>query len=504
MMFTLTHTAITVIIVAIVLIIIARSFRWKRSVIFQLKEKELLEYLREDFQTLQYLHSRIENILGDIEKLSSFIDEDFHYTKEDRRKMRQIWGDAISIFLEFDILKYRYSGFHLISLSKKRELHARVFSIGYSALLSQHSHALSLSKIPITASAKKILNEENMELGLPKDSFFNIVQKASNANEVLRVSIGNGYLKLIRQYVAPEVLSYIKLHLAIVKESLTTYPRLFITHPLRYIRKHSFTVWYPVIKRLAIGLSYMRGTDRAYFISNHRIQKEKHRLQICDIFLTKRNWQATNLGIRGYWTHSILYIGTLSEMDNYFKDVLEEKASEIIKEKNPKAYEEMNKRDKQGYKYSAIEVRRPGVILSSLNSAAEVDSLAVLRPVKVSKEDQFKVICSALLELGKPYDYGFDFKTDNALVCSELIYKSFDGVSGLKIVPVLENNRLLFSPNKFAEKFDEEYGKPEQELDLVLFLDGHEGRKSVEEKGVEEFRESARRPKWYIVTTYVG
>lgn len=486
-----------------ILFIIARSILWKRSFVTKLPSRELLEYIRQDFETMKYLQKRMSVLLMEIQNSPLFIDEEFKHKKEDRKKMRLIWGDAVSIFLEFDILKYRYSGFYYINLKSKREIHSKVFAIGYLAFLSQHSQALFLSKLPVTSSARSILNEESISCGLPKDTFFGVIQKVSNANEILRMSIGNGYLKLIRQYVDKEMLEEINKHLSMVKESLTTYPKLFITHPLRYIRKHSFTLWYPVVKRLALGLSYMRATGREYFISNNRIQREKHRLEIGDIFLTKRNWHATNLGIPGYWTHSVLYIGTLNEMDIYFSDVLEKKASEIIKEKLPEVYLQMNQRDKNGYRYSAIEVKRPGVILSSLNGATNADSLAILRPKKVSKADKFKVICSAFEELGKPYDYGFDFKTDNALVCSELIYKAYDGIEGLTITPVIENDHLLFAPNKFAEKFDAEYGTKDQELDFVLFLDGHEGRKNVEERGIDEFRESLKRPKWYIVTNYI-
>jgi hypothetical protein len=50
--------------------------------------------------------------------------------------------------------------------------------------------------------------------------------------------------------------------------------------------------------------------------------------------------------------------------------------------------------------------------------------------------------------------------------------------------------------NQFVEKFDKEYGTPEQEFDFVFFLEGQEGSGEVKEQSLEEFRNSWDRPKW--------
>jgi hypothetical protein len=58
--------------------------------------------------------------------------------------------------------------------------------------------------------------------------------------------------------------------------------------------------------------------------------------------------------------------------------------------------------------------------------------------------------------------------------------------------------RPVSSPNRMARMFDEEYGTEAQQLDPVVFLDGHERSQSAEEATVAEFRESWKRPKWHI------
>jgi hypothetical protein len=104
--------------------------------------------------------------------------------------------------------------------------------------------------------------------------------------------------------------------------------------------------------------------------------------------------------------------------------------------------------------------------------------------------------------LGTPYDYNFDFRTDNEVVCSELIYKAYEGAMGLTLTPEELNGRPMLAPNRIGEKFDDELGSAEQELDLVLFLDGNEVEETALERDEEAFRSSWRRPKWHILKDY--
>jgi hypothetical protein len=105
----------------------------------------------------------------------------------------------------------------------------------------------------------------------------------------------------------------------------------------------------------------------------------------------------------------------------------------------------------------------------------------------------------AFEHLGKPYDYNFDFATDQALVCSELVYKAFRDLDILQ--PKRVGGRLLCSPNLLAERFDTQLRDSDvPELEFVLFLDGLGEPGKFQEAEVDEFRRSHRRPKWHILT----
>lgn len=99
---------------------------------------------------------------------------------------------------------------------------------------------------------------------------------------------------------------------------------------------------------------------------------------------------------------------------------------------------------------------------------------------------------------GRPYNYQFDFRTETALVCSQLVHKAYETINGIRCEPKMSGGRLLLSPNEIAIKYDQEMGRDDAEMDFVLFLDGT-GIGRVVKRGVDEFRESWSRPKWHIV-----
>ena len=59
--------------------------------------------------------------------------------------------------------------------------------------------------------------------------------------------------------------------------------------------------------------------------------------------------------------------------------------------------------------------------------------------------------------------------------------------------------RPVLPPNDLVRQFDAAVGTPDQQLDLVVFLDGEEGTGTTVQRGLDAFRGSWRRPKWPLV-----
>ena len=115
------------------------------------------------------------------------------------------------------------------------------------------------------------------------------------------------------------------------------------------------------------------------------------RIQPGDIFVTRKDAAVTNYFLPGYWPHAAMYIG-----------------------------------DRR-----VIESLKDGVHEREMDSPFGNDAVAVIRP-KLDSQTVQEAIERARTHLGKPYDFDFDFTRSDRLVCTEVVYRSYEGLSGLR------------------------------------------------------------------------
>jgi hypothetical protein len=124
--------------------------------------------------------------------------------------------------------------------------------------------------------------------------------------------------------------------------------------------------------------------------------------------------------------------------------------------------------------------------------------VAALRP-RLPAVEKAAAILRAFGYAGRLYDFNFDFRTDTALVCSELVYKAYEpgpGRQGLRLALDEVLGRPVLPPSEIARLFDAEFGTPAVQLEFVRFLDGRRANGVAVERDVEAFRQSWRQPKW--------
>ncbi|MEM8946921.1 MAG: YiiX/YebB-like N1pC/P60 family cysteine hydrolase [Planctomycetota bacterium] len=110
-----------------------------------------------------------------------------------------------------------------------------------------------------------------------------------------------------------------------------------------------------------------------------------------DVLVTRKEHSLTNYFLPGYWPHAALYIG--------------------------------NGR--------VVEALADGVHERSVDSPFAVDAIATIRP-QVASEQIEQVIQRALTHVGKPYDFDFDFTRADRMVCTEVIYRSYEGIGDMQ------------------------------------------------------------------------
>lgn len=120
-------------------------------------------------------------------------------------------------------------------------------------------------------------------------------------------------------------------------------------------------------------------------------KKLEETLQPGDVFVTRKEKALTNYFLPGYWPHAALYVGD----------------------------------------GNVIESLKDGVRVRTLQSPFGNDAVCVIRP-KLDGDLIQQAIERANQHVGKPYDFDFDFKRSDRLVCTEVVYRAYEGIAGIE------------------------------------------------------------------------
>jgi hypothetical protein len=119
------------------------------------------------------------------------------------------------------------------------------------------------------------------------------------------------------------------------------------------------------------------------------------------------------------------------------------------------------------------------------------DTAAALRP-RISEAAAREAIARAFTHLGKAYDFDFDFFSSDKIVCTELVYRSYDGNVQFPLVNVM--GRKTLPPTELVRKFVTERGQPRAQLECVCFLDGDERTGQASFRSEDVFATTLQRP----------
>lgn len=211
-----------------------------------------------------------------------------------------------------------------------------------------------------------------------------------------------------------------------------------------------------------------------YDWSKEQEKTVSNRLKPLDILFEKTPFRLTDRFIPGHFGHVAIWSGSEEELKKL--GVWQE-----LSEKHRKSVREGKR---------VIEALRPGVQFNTLRHFLDIDDLAAFRarsceegenPKPNSSEDivclnnelRKEYLLKAFEQVGKDYDFAFDVNTEETIVCSELVYRTFLDVSFDTTYTVGMYN---ISPDQVARKGDDE-----GELFTPIFF-YHNGE-LVEEKG---------------------
>jgi hypothetical protein len=281
---------------------------------------------------------------------------------------------------------------------------------------------------------------------------------------------------------------------------------------LKILRNVGDSAWFPI----QAGVSEWMGDTKVYrvdhcLISASQLKELQPKLLPGDVLLIRHDWYLSNVGLPGFWPHAALYIGTPEERKKFFADREVEDwvrrknpscigVDDLLKASAPMAYANSLEPEKK-HPVRILEAVSEGVSFSALEHAADADSVVVLRP-RLPKTEKATALLRAFHYAGRPYDFNFDFTTDSELVCTELVYKSYEpakDMKGLRLPLTKMLGRPLLPANDIAKLFADEYATPSAQFDFVCFLDAVEKDGKAVESTVDKFRASWLRPKWHVL-----
>ena len=494
----------------------ARRVGSRLDPLWSLSPAQLQEATTSDAKRLERLLPQLDSATKQLETLEPRLAnaQTGELSGEERDQLRGAWWQVFEPILAIDELKSRYAGWYGLDYLKHSTLHARGFALSFTALCGQVDAGLRL----LAALEKKpllpILFDEAMPLlGLPARTFSGLRQHLGRARDLLLVPLGNewyerwisGHLTLDAP-VTPLVKLLDPLRRSALQRVLTP-TAAGVENKLDVIKSVLFERWFPVQKNLATwaGDTRVAEADRR-LISDAQLAELKTKLEPGDIILERRNWYLSNVGLPGFWPHAALFVGTQAQIlkaladEPTVKDAYGDLGARFA-ERYPKAWASLASHDHAGHEHCVIEAVSEGVSTASLEHSCAADYVAALRP-RVSPLVRARAVERSLSYWGRPYDFNFDFTTDDQVVCSELVVKAYEssqGQPGLSVPYVALLGRRAVAPTEIAKHFRDNLGKPEQQLDFVYFLEGREGEHKAVVANAEALATTCNRPKWDIV-----
>ena len=434
----------------------------------------------------------------------------------DRKKIRQIWWSFFEPMVAIDELKERYEHWYGIDYLKHPVLHARAFALTFTALCAQARAGHDFVQVVAEQKLAQSLFDEAMpNEGLPAGTFSALRDKLARTREFASVPIGSDWYDrwIARHLTRSEAEQRLAKLVQRVRDPAAARfglrsAKAATKNKEEVVKGWAFRRWFPIQKKAATWFGDTRVAPAGRrLVSDAQVAELGKKLEPGDILVERRNWYLSNVGLPGFWPHAALYVGTHAEVKQAFDDdeaVKERfgKYSEHLAKKHAAAWKSLGEKDADGHQHVVIEAVSEGVVATSLVHSAGADYVAALRP-RLDKVEIAAAIDRAMAFFGRPYDFNFDFATDDQIVCSELVMKAYEPTAddgpGLRVPYIEVAGRRAIPPTEIVRVFADERENEARQLDFVHFLDGREKTKNAVVADADTLAASVSRPKWDVL-----
>jgi hypothetical protein len=486
-----------------------------------LTQDELDQKFREDLRLIERYDEALGRALDYAENHPELFPHEnkvVELSAAQKRSLLEIWRTVLDYMRALDATKQYWKGFHNFNVATERAAHVRSYIAGYYAFLVQYRHGLRFVELTVPSKPlETILDDAAPDLGIPKGAFaalkFNIIHLKS----VSRLMGGREYYRqIVVRLAKPEFeegdaarlsMARLKSYDAEIKDRLKDRALIdFSYNAYDIARDATFDRWFPAQAKVAewMGDTKVRRL-KTHLVSPEQIRELHTKMEPGDVLVARHNWYLSNVGLPGFWPHALLYVGDRDELSTYFDDPAVRTRfggdfTAHLEKEFPDAWAAWGKPEHEEPR-RIIEAISEGVVFSTLSHALGCDYVGVLRP-RHDKVAKALAIERAFTHFGKPYDFNFDFLTDESIVCTELVFKAWqpdENKPGVALKPIKVMGRTTLPANDIVRQFDASMGTQGQLFDFVYFLDGIEKEKRAVPRDADALRASWRRPKWDVL-----
>lgn len=304
-------------------------------------------------------------------------------------------------------------------------LRCRAFLVGYAAAcVLVRAGRFLVSEVATNSVVQRKLNEAAPEHRIPRKQFTSIYKSLTSPNNAWQLREAMHFADTHREELldvaTDPLLDRILPFLEAAEDSIRLGVRQYVRARLRY-RWHSWrrrraSAAQRVLFRLCQGsgrlIAEVRNPLHRKRITPGILRRIDALLNPGDVLITRHHDALSNLFLPGYWPHAALHVGPSDVREQWGIEVDADRAQRWV---HPRR---------------VLEARKDGVLLRALDDTLSVDAVVVLRP-QVDERAIARAIAQGLAHEGKLYNFDFDFFTDDRLVCTEVVYRSFTGIEGV-------------------------------------------------------------------------
>ena len=474
-----------------------------------------------DSQNYREYDQGLEHYLILLEARAELFEGDAVLNADDERLLLDAWEAIYAYSFALDQIRIFYEDWYRFDPSRaQRSRHLRSFLLTFAAELALYEKATRVvTLLSGNRNIVKFLDAPHDDRGLAASSFSSFRQDLQGTRDAARVVAGKRYLQWLAQALngreearaanSEWLWERAERHLAVIEGMRVLSVGIdTVGSDVKLLQRGVRRVWYPAQKGVAEWMGDTRVRRIDWYLIGEDLQNQLvAQLEPGDILLSRKNWYVSNVGLPGFWPHAVLYIGDPEQFAAYFDDpdvrawVREESGEDIdlptyLERRWPSRWLRYSFQE-HGQPYRVIEAISEGVVFNTIDHASG-DYLVAMRP-RLSKRAKAQAIAEAFTYLDRPYDFDFDFATDNALVCTEVVWRAYrpaQGKDGLELDLTEVAGRPTLPANDLARQFVAERGTANAQLDFVAFIDAIERQQVAVFSTEEEFIRTPERTKW--------